>query len=125
MNADQSLEEQNKIKQAIMNYYHEGHVKEDPKLYEQILHEKWKFFLHGEDGLLRVVDKKEYYSWYNPDEPDLSLKWKTKFKYIDVTDSIGSAKIVIENQNIRYTDYFNLMKIEGIWWIVHKISIAS
>ncbi|MHA1995565.1 MAG: nuclear transport factor 2 family protein [Candidatus Hodarchaeales archaeon] len=125
MSAEKYLEEKKQIKQAIMTYYHEGHVKEDPKLYEQILHEKWKFFLHDEDGKLRVVDKIEYYSWYNPENPDMSLNWKTTFKYVDVTDMIGSAKIVIENQKVRYTDYFNLMKIEDTWWIVHKISIAG
>ena len=125
MNVDRSLEEKKDIKKAIMAYYHEGHVKEDPMLYDQILHENWKFFLHNKEGQLRVVDKKEYYSWYNPDTPDLSLKWKTTFSYIDVTDKIGSAKIIIENQKVRYTDYFNLMKIEDTWWIVHKISITS
>ncbi|MHA1977818.1 MAG: nuclear transport factor 2 family protein [Candidatus Hodarchaeales archaeon] len=125
MNADRNSEEKSSIKKAIMAYYHEGHVKEDPKLYNHILHESWKFFLHNEKGQLRIVDKKEYYSWYNPDAPNQSLKWKTTFKYIDVTDRIGSAKIVIENQNVSYTDYFNLMKIEETWWIVHKISIAG
>ena len=125
MSVDRSLVEKKSIKKAIMAFYHEGHVKEDPKLYERILHENWKFFLHNEEGKLRVVDKKEYYSWYNPETPDLSLEWKTTFDYIDVTDTIGSAKIVIENQNVCYTDYFNLMKIQDTWWIVHKISIGG
>ena len=82
MSVDRSLVEKKSIKKAIMAFYHEGHVKEDPKLYEQILHENWKFFLHNEEGKLRVVDKKEYYSWYNPETPDLSLEWKTTFDYI-------------------------------------------
>ncbi len=111
------------IKKAIMDYYHEGHVKADPALYEKVLHEEWKFFHHDDQGLMRTVDKDEYYSWYDPKKVDPSLKWKTNFFYVDVTKGkIGSAKIKIGNQNVQYIDYFNLMKIDNRWWIVHKIS---
>ncbi|MHA2365612.1 MAG: nuclear transport factor 2 family protein [Candidatus Hodarchaeales archaeon] len=45
------------------------------------------------------------------------------FYYVDVTKGkISSAKIRIGNQNVQYIDYFNLMKIDDKWWIVHKIS---
>ncbi|MHA2029568.1 MAG: nuclear transport factor 2 family protein [Candidatus Kariarchaeaceae archaeon] len=110
------------IRKAIMDYYHEGHVKADPALYEKIFLDEWKFFLHNDEGKLRIVDKSEYYSWYNPDEVDENLNWKTEIDYVDVTGKIGAAKIRIGNQNVQFTDYFNLMKIDEGWWIVHKIS---
>ncbi|MFX1251852.1 MAG: nuclear transport factor 2 family protein [Promethearchaeota archaeon] len=115
----------NAIKDAIMKFYHEGHVKANPALYEKILYDGWKFFLHDENGNLRIVDKNEYYSWYDPENVNKDLIWKTQFEYVDVTDKIGSAKIIIGNQNVEYTDYFNLMKLEGKWWIVHKISVSN
>ncbi|MFW9903720.1 MAG: nuclear transport factor 2 family protein [Candidatus Thorarchaeota archaeon] len=31
----------------------------------------------------------------------------------------------IQNQNVQYIDYFNLMKINDTWWIVNKISIKE
>ncbi len=110
------------IKKAILDYYHEGHAKSDPELYKEILHDEWKFFLFHEDGRLRIVDKHEYISWYNPDEVDERLTWKTQFHYIDVTENIGAVKLRIECEEVGYIDYFNLMKINGKWWIVHKIS---
>ena len=110
------------IKNAIIDYYHEGHVKADSDLYEQVLHDEWKFFMFDDQNKLKVVDKKEYYSWYDPKKVDSSLQWKTEFFYVDVYENNAQAKISIENQNVKYIDYFNLMKIEGIWWIVHKIS---
>ena len=36
------------IKRAIMDYYHEGHVKSDSKYYEEILHDDWKIFYLNE-----------------------------------------------------------------------------
>ena len=111
------------IKNAIMDYYHEGHARADPSLYEKVLHKKWRFFHHDDQGHMRTVDKKEYYSWYDPEKVKLNLKWETTFYYFDVTKGkIGSAKIKIGNQNVQYIDYFNLMKFEDKLWIVHKIS---
>ena len=115
-------QEVNLIKKAIMDYYHEGHVKADPHLYEQVLHDEWKFFMFDDQNKLKVVDKKEYYSWYNPQNLDPSLQWKTEVFYVDVYKNNAQVKINIENQNVKYLDYFNLMKIGGTWWIVHKIS---
>ena len=121
-----SYQEQGKeidlIKQVIMDYYHEGHVKADPELYEKVLHDEWKFFMLDDNKKLRVVEKKEYYSWYDPDKVDPNLQWKTEFFYVDVYANNAQVKISIENQKVKYIDYFNLMKLDGKWWIVHKIS---
>ncbi len=114
--------EKSAIKEAIMNYYHEGHVKSDPNLYDNILHDEWKFFLFDENNQLEIVDKNEYLSWYSPENFNNNLNWKTKFYYIDVTNNIGSVKLKLECEEVGYIDYFNLMKINGKWWIVHKLS---
>ena len=114
--------ERETIRKAIMDYYHEGHVKADPALYEQILLDAWKMLLIDENGDLKTVDKKEYYSWYKPEEADESLKWETKILTIDVHENNAAVKLWIGNQEFGYVDYFNVMKIHGKWWIVHKIS---
>ena len=111
-----------KIKKAIMDYYHEGHVKSDPKLYNEILHDDWKIFYFNKKGELEQADKKTYMSWYDPNKNDTTLNWKTTIEYIDVSEELASVKLRIENQKFGFIDYFNLMKIDGKWWIVHKIS---
>mgnify|MGYP001548089383 CR=1 FL=1 len=113
--------EENNIKKAIVDFYHEGHVKSDPKLYEQILHDRWLFFVYVAEEL-KIVDKDEYMSWYDPEKNDDSLKWTTDFFYVDITNNIAQAKIKLENQNICYIDYFNLVKKDDRWWIVNKLS---
>ena len=119
---EKELEEKESIKKAIMDYYHEGHVKSDPKYYENILHDDWSIFYLNDKGELKKADKKTYMSWYDPSKIDTTLKWETKFLYVDVSEHLASVKLCIENQKFGYIDYFNLMKIDGKWWIVHKIS---
>ncbi len=109
------------IKEAIMKYYHEGHAQSDPELYKEILHEDWRFFWFQE-GKFSIADRETYMSWYDPKNLVKSLQWETEFFYIDITENIGAVKIRLENQKVCYIDYFNLMKIDGKWWIVHKIS---
>ncbi len=122
MTTEDNESEKKAIEQAIIDHYHEGHAQSDPNLYEGILHPDWKFFMLNDDGHLEIVDRAEYMSWYNPAELDQSLDWETKFFYVDVTGRVASAKISIENQNVRYVDYFNLIRQDGKWWIVNKIS---
>ncbi len=114
--------EKNSIKKAIMDYYHEGHVRSDPELYKNILHDEWKFFLFDEYKQLRIVDKAEYLSWYEPEKANKDLTWTTKFYYNDVTGNNAAVKLRIECEEVGYIDYFNLMKINDKWWIVHKLS---
>ena len=120
MSKDPISDEKLAIQKAILEYYHEGHAQYAPELYEKILHPEWKFFLM-EDQALRIVDRDEFNAWYAP-ENKTDLEWETEFYSIDITGDIAAVKLCIENQNVRYIDYLNLMKIDGIWWIVHKLS---
>jgi hypothetical protein len=113
--------EKKAIQKAILDYYHEGHAKSDPELYKNILHPEWKFFLFDQ-GQLKIVDRAEYCSWYKPENAKPELAWETEFYRIDVTENIAAVKLRLECQEVRYIDYFNMMKIDGKWWIVHKMS---
>ena len=110
------------IKKAIIDYYHEGHVRSDPDYYKKILHDEWKFFLFDENKQLKIVDKEEYFSWYDPEKVNNDLTWTTDFYNVDITGNIAAVKLKIQCEEVGYIDYFNLMKINDIWWIVHKLS---
>ncbi len=116
------VQELEAVKKMIMDHYHEGHAKHDYSYYEGALHKEWKFFLLTDKGKIVVVDKELYYSWYNPKDYDEKLNWETEIYYVDITGNVGSAKIRLECEKVQYIDYFNLMKEDGKWWIVHKIS---
>jgi hypothetical protein len=121
MNESKDTTEKQAIQKAILDYYHEGHAKYDPELYDNILHSEWKFFLFEGDDL-KVVDREEFNTWYDPEKLNPELVWETEFYSIDVTGDIAAVKLRLENQIVRYIDYLNMMKIRGKWWIVHKLS---
>jgi hypothetical protein len=113
--------EKQAIKKAILDYFHEGHVVSDGKLYEEVLHPEW-MFTRMKEGELQIVDRDEYVSWYIPEKFDPELEWETEFYSIDVTGDVASIKLRSECQKVGYIDYFNMMKIDGRWWVMHKIS---
>ena len=39
-----------------------------------------------------------------------------------VVPHIGTVKLRLEAPKVKYIDYFHLMKVDGRWWIVHKMS---
>ena len=110
------------VKNIIMNHYHKGHAKHDYRYYEGALHKDWKFFMLNQEGKLEIVDKEKYFSWYIPKDYDENLHWETEIDYVDITGNVGSAKIRLECERVQYIDYFNLLKLDGKWWIVHKVS---
>lgn len=122
MNANSYEAEKEAIRKAVLDYYHEGHVTCDPALYEKILHPEWRFMLFDGEGKLMIVDRSEYCSWYDPRDADPELTWETEFYSVDVTENVGTVKLRLECQKVKYIDYFHLMKIDGKWWIVHKMS---
>jgi len=121
MDKGKNENEKQAIQKAILDYYHDGHAQYDPKLYAEILHPEWRFFLL-EYGELQIVDREEFCTWYSPEKFNPDLVWETEFYRIDITGDIAAVKLRLENQNVRYIDYLNMMKIHGKWWIVHKLS---
>jgi hypothetical protein len=120
MTDEKTLREVDQIKFDLEVYYVLGHADYDPRLYEQILHPAWKMF-HLENGELTQVDRDEFCRWYEPQNRNPDLVWDFEIHAVDVTGNVAQAKLSLENQKVLYVDYLNLMKIEGKWWIVHKI----
>jgi len=119
---EQYVAEKQAIHDAIMAFYHEGHVMSDPELFKQILHPEWRFFTLDQQEQLRIADRHEYTSQYESREADPTLEWETEILSIDVTGSFAAVKLRLECRLAACIDYFNMMKLDGRWWIVHKIS---
>jgi len=108
-----------------MDYYHEGHVQYKPELYDEILHNEWRFFYYDQEGNFKIVDKEIYKAWYRPEKRNDKLVWYTEILNIDITGNNASVKLKIGNQTVEYIDYFNMMKIDDRWWIINKLSSAE
>ena len=114
--------EKQAIHETIMATYHEAHIKNDPELFLQVLHPEWRFFRIDAAGQLCIQTRDEYVSQYDPASAGPPLDWETEIYSIDVTGNFASVKLRIECSLVRCIDYFNMMKLDGRWWIVHKTS---
>jgi Putative lumazine-binding len=55
--------------------------------------------------------------------PD-AAKWKRSYKIIDLTPTTGVAKVVLVHPNVTFIDHMALLKVDGEWKIVQKLSRA-
>jgi len=115
--------EKQAIHETIMANYHEGHVRNDPDLFRRVLHPEWRFFRIDAEGELVIQDRAAYVAQY--EARTRQLDWETEIISIDVTGDFASVKLRIECSIVKCIDYFNMMKLDDQWWIVHKTSHAE
>jgi hypothetical protein len=53
-----------------------------------------------------------------------AAKWNRSYKIIDLTPTTGVAKVVLVHPNVTFIDHMALLKIDGEWKIVQKLSRA-
>ncbi|URM25450.1 nuclear transport factor 2 family protein [Pseudomonas frederiksbergensis] len=104
----------------VLNQYNEGGAKADSALMKPAFNEQATMF--GVDGdklvggpiqnLYDVID-----TAFRP-----SPEAKAAIVRIDIVGTAASARVDTDNvSGFRFTDFFNLLKVEGKWTIVSKI----
>jgi len=109
------------IKKALTEFYFGGLKNGDAKLLDQIFHDEFRMMSINNEGILSIVNKQTFLGWYETPRENNSEEWSFEVYSVDVTGHEASAKVRIENKQTKYIDYFNLLKIDGKWWIMHKI----
>ena len=105
----------------VLNKYNEGGAKAQSALMKPAFNEKATMFgvdadnkLVGGDikGLYEIID-----TAFKP-----SPKAKAVIARIDIVGTAASARVDTDNiSGFHFTDFFNLLKVEGKWTIVSKI----
>jgi hypothetical protein len=72
------------------------------------------------DNQVAEYDRKTYLKGFKP-RPKLE-NTEGRIIKIDITGNVASAKCEIETPERMFTDYFNMMKLNGEWFIVDKIA---
>lgn len=106
------------IEQTIQNYF-DGWLTGDTTLIGSAMHPSChlKFFPRGEYG---IRSRTEYLSGFKP-RPRLKDA-EGRIISIDRTRNAASAKVEVEIPGRVFTDYFNMLRIDGRWYIMDKIS---
>ena len=60
------------------------------------------------------------FDYVDQDKPASGLKWRVVS--VDITGTIANARLELDDWNgHRFTDFFNLLKVEGNWKIMNKV----
>ena len=106
------------ITQTIDNYF-EGWMTGDTTLLGKAMHATCKL-KNVKDEKVLVFDRAKYLSFFKPRPRRENAGGR--IMSINVTNNIAAAKCKIHTEKRLYTDYFNLMKLDGRWYIVDKIA---
>ena len=103
----------------VLNKYIEGNAKGSSAATKLAFHEKATFF--GVNG--NEVVGPEIQKLYDiVDTLESSPNARTAIARIDVAGTAANARVDSENvAGHRFTDFFNLLKIDGKWIIVNKV----
>jgi hypothetical protein len=106
--------EKEEVQKAIENYFFKGKLEADKNLLSEIIHEDYRLF-NVHKGRLEKYVRADFFSW-------LGGKTDIKFKidYIDITGGVAAVKITEDAGSHMWVDYFNLVKVDGKWWIIDE-----
>jgi hypothetical protein len=104
----------------VLNKYNEGGAKADSRIMRPAFNEQATIFGIEEgklaggpiEGLFRTID-----TAFRP-----SPEAKAAIVRVDIVGAAASARIDTDNiSGFRFTDFFNLLKVDGKWTVVSKI----
>ncbi|MBN6066606.1 nuclear transport factor 2 family protein [Aggregatibacter actinomycetemcomitans] len=109
------------IEHVLLSHYAEGGKQAKSEIMKPAFHDVATMYSVGENGelaggpvaesLFPVID-----NHFKPSDPTVAIA------YIDITGTAASARVDTDNlSGYGFTDYFNLLKINGKWQVVSKI----
>lgn len=118
MQKEQTVSDIKLIEQSIQTYF-DGWLTADVEKIGSVMHETC-FLKFTRDGKFAKRNKTEYLTGWTP-RPRLANA-EGRIISMDITNNIASAKCELEIPGRLFTDYFNMMNIDGKWYILDKIS---
>ena len=72
------------------------------------------------DGKLQVRTSADYIGGFRGQPPADEAQRKRRVVMVDVTGDAAVAKVELDFPDVKFTDYFSMLKIGGEWKIVNK-----
>ena len=107
------------VRAAIQNHYFKAQATGDGS------HLKGMFIDEGRmmwvaDGKLQTRTSAEYIGGFRGQPPADEPQRKRRVVMVDVTGDAAVAKVELDFPDVKFTDYFSMLKIGGEWKIVNK-----
>jgi len=121
MQSAQEKEDIAQITETIDKYF-EGWMTGDTTLLGTAMHRTCQLKNIKDDDVI-IFDRATYLGFFKPRPRRQNAGGE--IISINVTDDIAAAKCEIHTADRLFTDYFNMMKIGGQWYIVDKIAMSK
>ncbi|HKX84204.1 MAG TPA: nuclear transport factor 2 family protein [Pyrinomonadaceae bacterium] len=102
-----------------LDHYLQGHSTGNPEFMRKAFHPEARI-MSFRDGKMTNLSVEEFAGRFSGKLAEDEVQRKRTIESIDVFGNAASAKIVLDYPNIKFTDYMNLLKIDGEWKIVNK-----
>lgn len=110
---------------APLEAYLRGHATGDPAQFRQAFHDDAQLWGTRGGTLIRMTDD-EYIGRAGGGQPPADEAQRRRWiESVDVTGDTGVAKIVLDYPSARFTDYMQLMRVDGRWVIVNKMFLTE
>jgi hypothetical protein len=116
---DTSLSADEREVRAALEHYLAGHATGDGAHHRMVFHPESKLFFIR-DGQLATRTAEEYIAGSSGKAAADEALRKRRIVSVDVTGDAAMAKIELDYPAVFFTDYFNLLKVDGKWMIVNK-----
>ena len=104
---------------ATIQHYIDGAVAGKSELMKPAFHEEATIYGYVGEGLFSGPIQ-NLYDWNDSNDPATNLK--ARIVALDVVGSIASVRVESDDwTGYRFTDFFNLLKVDGQWKIMNKV----
>lgn len=113
--------EYNEIKHVIMDYYAEGNKQGESQIIRKAFNEQATMYSVDASGqMVGGPVEKSLYPAVDSMKP--SENPQVVIAYINITENVAQARVDSDDvDGMGFTDYFNLVKVNGQWQIINKI----
>jgi hypothetical protein len=111
--------EDSAIRAVVQRYLHGLKFNDTVSLHEAFWPEA-KLFAIRPNGQISELTQAKWYSMFTANAGK-EEQGDLRIANVDITGNAAAVKVVEDYPGSRYTDYLNLLRINGRWWIVNKI----
>jgi Putative lumazine-binding len=104
---------------AALDHYLQGHATGQGSHFRLVFHPDAKLFFNR-NGALTTRTAEEYISGASGSPAPDEAQRKRRIVSVDVVGDAAQAKIELDYPSAFFTDYFNLLRVDGKWMIVNK-----
>lgn len=115
----QETPEQASVRQAIEAHYFKAHATGDGSALKGMFLDDGRM-MWVQDGQIRSRSGAEYVAGFSGKPAADEAARRRAVLMTDVAGDVAIAKVSLDYPEVRFTDYFSLLRVGGEWKIVHK-----